>query len=96
MSAYEIELSAMDVWPKDAIYALSKYWLTNVGQVIALGATPKGVEQISTVTGLDVDRVNSLLASTRATLSASELRALETPVDVRDQGLGALPPRDED
>ncbi|HVQ08894.1 MAG TPA: hypothetical protein VMS43_10725 [Allosphingosinicella sp.] len=88
----EVALEQLGFWPEAALAKLRAAWITSTDQLIGLAATEGGVAAIARTTGLEPERVEALLARTRASLPASRLTMLETPVDTSQYGLGAEDP----
>ena len=95
MAAQEIDLTTTGILPEGEIVAFQGHWLTSIQQIVALGATPEGIIQIITLSGLEPELVSELLERTRECLSPVELRQFGTTVATQDYGLGAIPPNRE-
>jgi hypothetical protein len=92
MSAPETKLSSLPFWPKLALANLQEHWLDSAEQLVALGKSETGRDQLSVITGLQFAELNELLAQTRRALSAETLKSLDSAVDTQNYGLGAIRP----
>jgi hypothetical protein len=64
-------------------------------EVVAVSATPRGVESLAKQLGISEENANSLVESAREVLTPAERSAMEEQVDTSEFGLGALPPRSD-
>jgi hypothetical protein len=92
----ETPLSGVPGWSDDHVEQLRKAWITSAEQVVALAATPGGLTALAQQLGTTEPEAERLLDAARSGLSERDLLELETPVDTREYGTGALPPHPED
>ena len=71
---------------------MSDAWITTAEQVVALGATGKGLQSLSEQLQVDIDEARQLYMAARDQLSPAALRELDQPADTSNFGLGVLPP----
>jgi hypothetical protein len=67
-------------------------WITTAEQVVALGATEKGLQSLSQQLQVDIEEARQLYLAARAQLSPEARKELDQPADTSDFGRGALPP----
>ena len=91
----ETPLSLVRGWSKAHVEALAPYWNTSAEQVVGIGATPQGVQNLANNLGVSEKRMLQLIAKARAALPPSVAAELER-VDTSQYGLGALPPKEKD
>ena len=67
-------------------------WITTAEQVVALGATEKGLQSLSEQLQVGIEEARQLYLAARDRLSPEVRQELDRPVDTRDFGRGARPP----
>lgn len=95
MASYQgTPLSEISGWPEAYALALADKAIGAAEQVVAIAATPNGIESLAIELGITPEEMRRLVALARAALSPEAAGALETPA--RPGGLGALPTTDDD
>jgi hypothetical protein len=87
-------LHSVSGWPSSLVQKLAHDWITTAEQVVATSANATGIQTMATHLGITEEEMRRLVAAARAALPPQVVKELETPVDTRQFGLGALkPPR---
>jgi hypothetical protein len=83
-------------WSADLVARAKSSWVTTAEQVVAVGATTRGIRSLAEQLGVPEDRARELLESARMTLAPAKRAEMEKAVDTSEYGLGVLPPKGED
>lgn len=89
-------LESVPGWSEDHISRLKNAWITTAEQVVALGATPRGIRSLSEQLGVSEREAFHLVGSARMQLPPEVLAEMESVVDPSEHGLGALDPDKSD
>ena len=91
-------LESVEGWPKEHVRKLGDSWINTAEQVVALGATPRGIKSLAESLGVEETEAARLVGIARAHLRPETAAEMEYPVDTAEYGLGALDPggADED
>jgi hypothetical protein len=74
-------LDSIQGWTPEKISRMKDVWITTAEQVVALGATEKGLQSLSEQLKVDIEEARRLYSA-----------ALDRPADTREFGRGARPP----
>lgn len=88
----ETPLENVPGWSEYHVACMRKSWITTAEQVVALGATSNGLHSLAEQLHVSEDKAWQLLDFARAVLSPDVRAEMESPVDTRERGLGALHP----
>ncbi|MFL5734232.1 MAG: hypothetical protein ACJ78Q_13675 [Chloroflexia bacterium] len=89
-------LESLPGWSKDQIESMKKAWITSAEQVVAIGATSRGIKSLAEQLGVSEREAESLVEQARAALTPAVRAEMEEPVDTSEFGLGARRPPAED
>ena len=82
-------------WTPKHTAAVAAYAYTTAEQVVGLAATPGGIDSLASILGVAPAEARRLVGLAREALSPADAAELTRPADVRDFGLGALPPDEQ-
>lgn len=85
-------LDSIQGWTPEKVSRMKDVWITTAEQVVALGATEKGLQSLSQQLRLDIEDARQLYLAARDRLSPEARRELDQPADTQDFGRGARPP----
>ena len=85
-------LDSIQGWTPEKVSRMKDVWITTAEQVVALGATEKGLQSLSEQLNVDIEEARQLYSAARDRLSPEVRRELDRPADTRDFGRGARPP----
>jgi hypothetical protein len=91
-------LESVPGWSEDQIARMKTSWITTAEQVVALSATPRGINSLAEQLSTSEEEAQHLVESARAELSPAKRAQLQEAADTSEYGLGVLPPlpHDED
>jgi hypothetical protein len=92
----ETPLAGVPDWQDVYIERAASCGLTTAEQVVALSSTDRGTRSLSEQLGVSEETAAHLIDSAHSALPEATRLGLERPVDTREYGLGAVPPRDSD
>lgn len=90
-SAQGTPLGEIAGWPDELAHALQKKAIYSAEQVVAIAATPSGIESLAVELAVTTDEARRLVALARAQLAPGAAAALERPAPRKS--LGAVPPQ---
>ena len=91
----ETPLEKVPGWSRDQVSRMKSSGFTSAEQVVALGATPRGIRSLREELGVSHEQAKELVDAARAQLSPETLAEMEQVVDTSDYGLGAIHPWEE-
>ena len=95
-SMADTPLETVPGWSADFVARAKRSWVTTAEQVVALGATTRGIRSLAEQLNVPEDRARELFESARMTLTPAKRIEMEKAVDTSEYGLGVLPPKEED
>ena len=78
-------------WSQEHVRRLAQAWITTAEQVVALSATPGGLQSLAEQLGVSEDEARRLVDTARTALEPGVRAEMETPVDTSEYGLGVPP-----
>ena len=88
----DTQLEEVPNWSEEQIARMQESWITTAEQVVAISATPGGIQSLAEHLAISEDRMHRLVDAARAKLEPSVRAMLEQSHDTSEYGLGALPP----
>ncbi len=85
----ETELQTVPGWPPELVARLAAVWINTADQVVAVSATPGGLQSLAQQLQVPEDEARQLVKLANAALSPPARAAMAQPVTT-DRGLGAL------
>jgi hypothetical protein len=86
----DLALTALGFWPADALQRLHASWITTAQQIVAISATPGGIESLVQQTGLAERDLHALIERTARLLPEGVRETLSKPADTSQFGRGAV------
>lgn len=91
-----IPLEEVPGWSHRHIARLEEKGIRTAQQVVAIGATPRGIRSLAEELDLPEAEVRSLVESARTRITPQERSEMEVAVDPDELGLGAIRPPEND
>jgi hypothetical protein len=82
-------------WTDRHIERLGRSWITTAEQVVAIAATPGGLQSLAEQLEVSEDEAQRLVAVARAQLPTATRAEMEEVADTSKYGLGVVRPQDE-